>query len=93
MSTIVNIHEAKTHLSRLVDQALAGEEIVIARRKQPLVRLSVIREETSRRRVGALPELVDTMGDGFNEPMEGWSSDLIPARSKTTAGRRKARKK
>ncbi len=35
----INIHEAKTHLSRLVDRAAAGEEIVIARAGKPLARL------------------------------------------------------
>lgn len=35
----VNIHEAKTQLSRLVDQARAGEEIVIARAGRPVARL------------------------------------------------------
>ena len=35
----VNLHDAKTHLSRYVDQALAGEEVVIARAGKPLVRL------------------------------------------------------
>jgi prevent-host-death family protein len=35
----VNIHEAKTHLSRLIERALAGEEVVIAKSGHPLVRL------------------------------------------------------
>ena len=35
----VNLHDAKTHLSRYVDQSLAGEEVVIARAGKPLVRL------------------------------------------------------
>lgn len=35
----VNIHEAKTHFSRLVDQASAGEEILIARAGKPVARL------------------------------------------------------
>jgi prevent-host-death family protein len=35
----VNIHQAKTHLSRLVDRAAAGEEIVIARAGKPLAKL------------------------------------------------------
>ena len=35
----VNIHEAKTHLSRFVDQAAAGEEIIIARAGKPVARL------------------------------------------------------
>jgi prevent-host-death family protein len=35
----VNMHEAKTHLSRLVDEAAAGEEVVIAKAGRPLVKL------------------------------------------------------
>lgn len=38
-ATQVNMHEAKTHLSRLVDRAAAGEEIVIARAGRPAARL------------------------------------------------------
>lgn len=37
--TTVNIHAAKTHFSRLVDQAAAGEEIVIAKAGKPVARL------------------------------------------------------
>ena len=37
--SIVNVHQAKTHLSRLLAQVEAGEEIVIARRGQPVARL------------------------------------------------------
>lgn len=39
MSEIVNMHEAKSTLSRLVERALAGEDVVIARNGTPLVRL------------------------------------------------------
>jgi prevent-host-death family protein len=39
MSAIVNMHAAKTQLSRLVDRALAGEEVVIARDGVPQVKL------------------------------------------------------
>ena len=39
MTKTVNIYDAKTHLSRLVDQAAAGEDIVIARAGKPMVRL------------------------------------------------------
>lgn len=35
----INIHDAKTHLSRYVERAIAGEEVVIARAGKPLVRL------------------------------------------------------
>jgi prevent-host-death family protein len=39
---IVNIHEARTHLSRLIQEAVEGEEIVIARGNEPLVRLVLV---------------------------------------------------
>ena len=39
MATIVNMHQAKASLSRLVESALAGEEVIIARNGEPLVRL------------------------------------------------------
>jgi prevent-host-death family protein len=39
MAEIVNMHQAKMSLSRLVEKALAGEEVVIARNGEPLVRL------------------------------------------------------
>jgi prevent-host-death family protein len=39
MATIVNMHQAKASLSRLVERALAGEEVVIARNGQTLIRL------------------------------------------------------
>ena len=39
MSEIVNMHQAKTSLSRLVERALAGEEVIIARNGEPLVKL------------------------------------------------------
>ena len=39
MTEVVNMHQAKTSLSRLVERALAGEEIIIARNGQPLVKL------------------------------------------------------
>ncbi len=43
--TKVNIHEAKTNLSKLLEQALNGEDIVIAKAGKPLVRLVPVREE------------------------------------------------
>jgi prevent-host-death family protein len=39
----VNLHAAKTHLSRLVDEAAAGEEVVIAKAGKPVVRLVPVR--------------------------------------------------
>lgn len=49
----VNIHEAKTHLSRLVDRAAAGEEIIIARAGKPLARLVAYEPSVQERELGA----------------------------------------
>jgi len=43
MTFTANIHEAKTTLSKLIERALAGEEVVIARAGKPVVRLAPIR--------------------------------------------------
>jgi prevent-host-death family protein len=65
----VNIHEAKTHLSRLVEQAAHGESFIIARAGKPLVKVSAIEPPTTgERRLGFLkgqikvPDDFDTMG-------------------------------
>ena len=47
--TVVNVHEAKTQLSRLLAQAEAGEEVVIARRGKPVVRLVACEPRGKRR--------------------------------------------
>ncbi|KNZ30661.1 MAG: hypothetical protein AD742_21615 [Methylibium sp. NZG] len=54
MSTIVNIHEAKTHLSRLVDRAAKGEEFIIAKAGKPLVRVAALHPVDGRRALGGL---------------------------------------
>jgi prevent-host-death family protein len=48
----VNIHEAKTNLSRLVDRAAAGEEIVIVRAGRPVARLVAYQSSRKRRQLG-----------------------------------------
>jgi prevent-host-death family protein len=51
---VANIHEAKTHLSRLIERAAAGEEIVIARAGKPVVRLIAYQEEKPPKRTAGL---------------------------------------
>ena len=48
----VNVHEAKTHLSRLLERAERGEEIVIARAGKPIAKLVPYREERGPRVAG-----------------------------------------
>lgn len=54
MALQVNIHEAKTQLSKIIARACRGEEIVIAKAGQPLVRLTPIAQQARGRRFGAL---------------------------------------
>ena len=45
MTATVNIHDAKTHLSKLIERALAGEDIIVAKAGKPCVRLVAIKPE------------------------------------------------
>lgn len=47
---VTNIHEAKTHLSRLIDRVESGEEIIIARAGKPVVRMVAYQEATPPKR-------------------------------------------
>ncbi len=62
----VNIHEAKTHLSRFVDQAAAGEEIVIARAGKPVARLVALASDTQKPRKLGLGKGRFTIPDDFD---------------------------
>ena len=68
----VNIHEAKTNFSRLVERALAGEEIVIARGGKPLLKLVLLEGAGAARPIGLHRRAV---GDDFErrslEPLTG----------------------
>lgn len=61
----VNIHEAKTHLSRFVDRAAAGEEILIARAGKPVARLVALVTEEGSPRVLGLGKGRFTLPDNF----------------------------
>ena len=54
MTITVNIHEAKTHLSRLVDQAAKGREFVIAKAGRPMVRVVTVEAPPALRTLGFL---------------------------------------
>ena len=65
----VNIHAAKTHLSRLVDAAANGEEIVIARAGKPVARLVPLAAPERRKRVlGTLAGKLN-VSDDFDAPL------------------------
>jgi prevent-host-death family protein len=54
MTTTVDIHEAKTHLSRLVEQAAKGREFVVAKGGKPMVRVVPIEAPPAKRRLGTM---------------------------------------
>ncbi|AYH45471.1 type II toxin-antitoxin system prevent-host-death family antitoxin [Azoarcus sp. DN11] len=66
MSVVVNVHEAKTHFSRLLEQAHAGQEIILAKAGKPYARLMPLAPATTVRRPG---RLAGRIGDAFFEPL------------------------
>jgi prevent-host-death family protein len=71
----VNIHEAKTHFSRLVDAAASGEEIVIAKAGKPTARLVPMERVKVTRRFGGLKGKI-RVADDFDAPLP---EDVITA--------------
>lgn len=61
----VNVHEAKTHLSRLLERAHAGEEVIIAKNGKPYARLAPLADPIPRQ-PGLLKGVVD---EGFFDPL------------------------
>ena len=66
----VNIHEAKTQLSKLIQAALNGKQVIIAKGNKPVVRLEVLPEAKSERKIGNAKGLILSMDDDFDEPLE-----------------------
>lgn len=65
----VNVYEAKTHLSRLLTEAMQGEEIIIARDGVPLVRLTPVSSPARPRLLGCMRGKI-TIHDDFDDPLE-----------------------
>ena len=68
MTVTVNIHEAKTHLSRLLSRVMAGEEIIIARAGKPVARLIPIGDRPATRVSGTAKGKVIVAPD-FDAPL------------------------
>ena len=77
----VNIHEAKTHLSKLLERVALGEEVIIAKAGTPVAKLVPVHQAKSRILGSAKGEF--TVPDDFNEPDPEieklfYESDLFP---------------
>lgn len=74
--TIVTVHAAKTHLSKLLARVEKGEEIVIARRSKPVARLVRVKAQPPVRKFGAMKDRARVTAAFFEplppEELEGW---------------------
>lgn len=66
MTILVNVHEAKTHFSRLLEQAHSGQEILLAKAGKPYARLMPLERDTAKRQPGRLQGRVT---EAFFEPL------------------------
>jgi len=78
--TQINIHEAKTHLSRLVDQVAEGAEIVIAKAGKPMARLVPLESAPKARKPGYLKGRIRIAAD-FDAPLPPELLDAFEGRS------------
>lgn len=68
MARQVNIHEAKTHFSRLLARVKAGEEVIIAKAGKPIARLVAVKEQPAQRVAGSAKGQVKIAPD-FDAPL------------------------
>ena len=66
--TQVNIHEAKTNLSKLIEKVLNGEDVIIKKSNKPIVKLVMIDELKNKRKLGSAKGQV-IIADDFDEPL------------------------
>lgn len=78
--TIINIHAAKTHLSRLVEEAAAGEEIIIAKAGKPLAKLAPLDQPQKRKRKLGLLAGRAVIPPGFDDPLPDEILDAFEGR-------------
>ncbi|MBN9788033.1 antitoxin [Pseudonocardia sp. TMWB2A] len=66
--TTFTVHEAKTHLSKLIAKVLAGEEVIIARGKEPAVKMVPVEPAKPKRKPGRLKGKI-SVPDSFFDPL------------------------
>ena len=69
MATVINIHQAKTHLSRIVDEVAAGREVIIAKAGRKVARLVPIEPKPRPKKLGRLKGKF-RIPDDFNQPLD-----------------------
>jgi prevent-host-death family protein len=69
MTIVVNIHEAKTHLSKLLERVQAGEEIIIAKAGYPIARLTPYSTEQPTPRIPGMDKGKVFISPDFDKPL------------------------
>ena len=72
----INIHEAKTHLSRLLERVSMGEEVIIAKAGKPVAKLVPLGARPKKRVLGSAKGEF-TVPDDFNDPLPKEIEDLF----------------
>jgi prevent-host-death family protein len=68
MTTVINIHEAKTHLSRIIEEVARGKAVIIGKAGKPMARLVPMTPEVRPKKLGTLKGKI-RVSDNFNDPL------------------------
>jgi prevent-host-death family protein len=81
MNNVVNTHQAKTQLSRLLRRVAAGEEIIIANRGVPVARLVAVEAQKAKRQLGFYGDTIK-IPDDFDAPLPDEILDAFEGRTR-----------
>ncbi len=68
MPRVVNVHQAKTHLSKIIDEVASGREVIIAKAGKPIARLTPLAQAGKAKKLGLLRGKI-RVPDDFNQPL------------------------
>ncbi len=69
-----DIHEAKARLSELIQKAMLGEEVIIARDNKPVAKLDAFRPKRPRRKIGSAKDKIVYIAPDFDAPLEDFKN-------------------
>ncbi len=91
--TQATIHQAKTHLSKLIRKALDGEEVIIANRDKPLVRLEAVHPKKTKCKLGSGKGLVTYIAPDFDDSLEEFAEYMETAEEEKMRRKRSMHRK
>lgn len=71
----VTIHQAKTNLSKLIQEAIHGEEVIILKGKMPVVKIIPLKSAIPDRKLGGATGLVQFMASDFNDEIDDFEQE------------------